>query len=112
MLQQIWREGGSYILWFVSCALGILDLYMIMQAVGAVSIRLGADQWNFPAINRCTLMILAVVAVVFFLLSEHRYKKASEAGLPHLLRLFGWVTGGQIAIAIIAYLLVQISLLV
>ena len=73
---NLWQIGGFYLLWFISCALCILDLYFASLAVGAVSIRLGADQWNFPAINRCALF-----------------------------GLFAWVTGVQLAFLGLAYLL-------
>ena len=101
---------GFYPLWFVSCGLCILDLYVIIQAVGAISIALGADMWTFPFINRFALFILGAIAVIFFFLSEAQYRKAAKVSVSRLLQVFAWVTGIQIGLLGLSYLLMLIPL--
>ncbi len=99
-----------YLLWFASCGLFILNIVTALPAMRAIAISFGADQWTLPAVHRFSLLGLAVAAVVFFFWSEAGYRRASKVGLGRFLRAFGWVTGAQLAVIAIAYLIPRMVL--
>jgi len=99
-----------YLLWFASCGLFILNIVTILPALRSIAIALGADQWTLPAVHRFSLLGLAVAAVVFFFWSEAGYRRASKVSLSRFLRAFAWVTGVQIAVIAIAYLIPRMVL--
>ncbi|MEM7028994.1 MAG: hypothetical protein AAF629_05335 [Chloroflexota bacterium] len=94
-----------YLLWLISCALGLIDLYYLFPAFDALIVSLGATAWNTPALNRGFIFVVGVIGVIFILLCEVWYKKASEVGYRQLLQLFGLVTVVQVIIFAIAYYL-------
>ncbi len=99
-----------YLLWFASCGLFILNIVTALPAMRAIAISFGADQWTLPAVHRFSLLGLAVAAVVFFFWSEAGYRRASKVSLGRFLRAFGWVTGAQLAVMAIAYLIPRMVL--
>lgn len=99
-----------YLLWFASCGLFILNIVTTLPALRAVAIAFGADQWTLPAVHRFSLLGLAVAAVVFFFWSEAGYRRASDVSLSRFLRAFAWVTGGQLVLMVIAYLIPRMVL--
>jgi hypothetical protein len=99
-----------YLLWFASCGLFILNIVTALPALRAVAISFGADQWTLPAVHRFSLLGLAVAAVVFFFWSEAGYRRASEVSLSRFLRAFAWVTGAQLAMIVVAYLIPRMVL--
>lgn len=99
-----------YLLWFASCGLFILNIVTALPALRAVAIAFGADQWTLPAVHRFSLLGLAVAAVVFFFWSEAGYRRASDVSLSRFLRAFAWVTGGQLVLMVIAYLIPRMVL--
>ena len=99
-----------YLIWFGSCALAILNIVTALPALRFIAIALGADQWTLPAVHRFALLGLAVAAVIFFFWSEAGYRRASKLGLGRLLRAFAYVTGGQLALVVIAYLIPRMVL--
>lgn len=99
-----------YLLWFASCGLFILNIVTALPAMRAIAISFGADQWTLPAVHRFSLLGLAVAAVVFFFWSEAGYRRASKVSLGRFLRAFGWVTGAQLAVIAIAYLIPRMVL--
>ena len=99
-----------YLFWFASCGLAILNIVITLPALRSIAIAAGADQWTLPAVHRFSLLGLAVAAVIFFFWTEAGYRKASKNGLGRLLRAFAWVTAGQIALLMIAYLIPRMVL--
>jgi hypothetical protein len=99
-----------YLLWFASCGLFILNIVTVLPALRIIAIAFGADQWTLPAVHRFSLLGLAVAAVIFFFWSEAGYRRASKVGLGRLLRAFVYVTGAQLAVVVIAYLIPRMVL--
>lgn len=104
------QETIFYLLWFASCGLFILNIVTSLPALRSVAIAFGADQWTLPAVHRFSLLGLAVAAVIFFFWSEAGYRKASKVGLGRLLRVFTLVTGVQLVVVLIAYLIPRMVL--
>lgn len=99
-----------YLLWFGSCGLFILNIVFTLPAMRAIAIAFGADQWTLPAVHRFSLLALAVAAVIFFFWSEAGYRRASKVSFSRLLRAFAWVTGAQLAVIVVAYLIPRMVL--
>ncbi len=99
-----------YLLWFASCGLFILNIVITLPALRAIAIAFGADQWTLPAVHRFSLLGLAVAAVIFFFWSEAGYRRASKVSFGRLLHAFAWVTGAQLAVIVIAYLIPRMVL--
>ncbi len=98
-----------YLFWFASCALAFLNFVVALNALRYLAIVAGADQWTLPAVHRFSILGLAVILVIFFFWSEAIYRKASKVGIGRLLSAFGWVTGGQIMLVVVGYLLPRLG---
>lgn len=94
-----------YLFWFVSCAVAFLNFVVALNTTRSLAVLAGADQWTLPAVHRFAAVILAIILVIFFFWSETHYRKSSKHGVRRLLRAFGWVTGAQALLLLVAYLL-------
>jgi hypothetical protein len=104
-LNELWQSTRSYLLWFISCAIGFINFAVALNTLRFVAVMLGADQWTLPAIERFNLLGLIVILVIFFFWTEARYRKASQKNIGALLRAFAWITGGQVLLLLILYVI-------
>jgi hypothetical protein len=104
-LNELWQSTRSYLLWFISCAIGFVNFAVALNTLRFVAVILGADQWTLPAIERFNLLGLIVILVIFFFWTEARYRKASQKSAYALLRSFTWITGGQALLLLILYVI-------
>ncbi len=99
-----WRTGSSYILWLITSALGLFDFYIAWGVLRLVAVRLGADQWTLPLVQRCGMLILAVLWIVLFFWIEAWYRRLAQKNMGGLIRAFAWITGGQVGFLGLAYM--------
>ncbi|MBI3958492.1 MAG: hypothetical protein HY328_06755 [Chloroflexi bacterium] len=104
-LKELWQGTRFYVLWFISCAIGFVNFAVALNTLRFLAVIMGADQWSLPAIQRFTLLGLMVLLVIFFFWSEARYRKASYKSAGTLLRTFAWITGGQVLLLLILYVI-------
>ncbi|MEM7129477.1 MAG: hypothetical protein AAF702_24305 [Chloroflexota bacterium] len=94
-----------YLLWFTSCGVSFINFVDALNKVRTIAIFAGADGWNLPAIDRSALFILGGIMVIFFFWCESYYRRASKISIARLFRAFGWVTGCQVLLLGIGYLI-------
>lgn len=104
-LSKIWRFGGSYILWLISAALGLVDILAFRTVVRVVAFRLGADRWSLPAIDKFVFLGLGIAWLVLIYICEHLYQQDAAIGMSRLVRRFAWVTGIEVGILVLAFIL-------
>jgi len=101
-VRKIWRFGGLYLLWLISAALGVADLFVARTVLRAVAFALGADQWSLPAIEKFGLLALGLLWLALVYVCEDLYQKADAVGMGRLVRRFAWVTGIEVGFLILA----------
>jgi hypothetical protein len=101
-VRKIWREGGSYLLWLISAALGVADLLVARTLLRAVAFELGADRWSLPAIDKFGFVALGIVWLALVYVCEARYQKDAAVGMDRLVRRFAWVTGFEVGFLVLA----------
>jgi hypothetical protein len=101
-IRKIWRAGGSYLLWLVSSALGVVDMLVARTVLRAVAFELGADRWSLPAIDKFGFLALGIVWLVLVYVCEARYQKDAAVGMDRLVRRFAWVTGIEVGFLVLA----------
>ena len=100
--RKIRREGGSYLLWLISAALGVADMLVARTVLRAVALKLGADRWSLPAIEKFGILALGIVWLALVYVCEARYQKDAAVGMDRLVRRFAWVTGVEIGFLVLA----------
>ncbi len=101
--KTILQSAAAVILWLVTAALGLADVYFVRELFFAVYARLAKD--NAPALFwGDMLVVLAAVGFVAFLIASGEYHR-KHVGERKSWRLFAWSLAVMLAIPIIALLL-------
>lgn len=101
-VRKIWREGGSYLLWLISATLGVADLLVARTVLRVVALKLGADRWSLPAIEKFGISALGIFWLALVYVCEARYQKDAAVGMDRLVRRFAWVTGFEVGFLVLA----------
>ena len=101
---QVIFGAASYVLWFVTAALGIVDMLIARGLLMEIAYALGANPWTYSAIDKFGVIILGIGWLILTYTAEAHYRKAASASMYGLLRCFVVVTGTQIAIGGLAFL--------
>ncbi|MBM3187981.1 MAG: hypothetical protein FJZ90_04570 [Chloroflexi bacterium] len=96
---------GCYVLWFVTVALGILDIIFLRRILLAVHVMLRLGKWWLGFADKLGVILLGLACLVFVLLAESWYRRLAAAGWRPLLERFLWVTVGQAAIVVMGWFL-------
>jgi len=86
-----------YALWFITGALGLLDLVVARRVLLEVHFALRLNPWTLAAVDKFGLLILGIIWLVLFLLCEEWYRRAAALSLSRLLKRFAVVTAAQVA---------------
>ncbi|MEM7539701.1 MAG: hypothetical protein AAF639_46525 [Chloroflexota bacterium] len=97
-----------YLFWFATCGLSFLNYVTTLNAIQKLSAWMGATMWTFPAINRFAVIILAILLIIFIFWCENYYRKASRVSIRRLLRALALVTGVQVVLLGIVYVVMWI----
>jgi hypothetical protein len=105
-MRQAWQEIGSLLLWLVSTALMaptlIIGRGFLMRVVGAMSG--GAwSIWVMSAIDQFGVLILSLLGMLLVLFLAYYYHEGAKRRA--LWRRFGIVSGAQLGLMALAYLL-------
>ncbi len=104
LLFQVLSSAASYVLWFISAALGILDILIARGLLLETANTLSVNPWTQGAIDKFGLLVLGVGWLVLTYAAEAYYRKAAAENMRKLLRYFILVTGTQIAFGGLAWL--------
>lgn len=92
----------ALVLWIATCALGLLEVYLVLQMVGRIYARFGSSYWSGVTIDNATLLILALLYIAFAVGTGEYHQK--RVGQRNSWRLFGWTMGIQVVILVLCYL--------
>lgn len=98
-----------YALWFITGALGLLDLVVARRVLLEVHFALRVNPWALAAVDKFGLLILGITWLVLFLLCESWYQRAAALSLGRLLKRFAAVTGAQIGFLVAAGVMVLVT---
>lgn len=101
-VRKIWQFGGLYLLWLMSAALGVADLFVARTLLRAMAVALGADQWSLPAIEKFAFLALGLLWLALVYVCEAVYQRDAAVGMGRLVRRFAWVTGIEVGFLILA----------
>jgi len=101
-MRKIWQFGGLYLLWLMSAALGVADLFVARTLLRAVAVALGADQWSLPAIEKFGFLALGILWLALVYVCEALYQKDAAVSMGRLVRRFAWVTGIEVGFLVLA----------
>jgi len=91
-----------YALWFITGALGLLDLVVARKVLLEVHFALRLNPWTLAAVDKFGLLSLGIIWLVLFLLCEEWYRRAAGLSLRRLLKRFAVVTGAQVGFLAVA----------
>jgi hypothetical protein len=100
--------AASYILWFITAALGILDVLIIRRLLLEIALVLDVNPWAYGAVDKFGLLILGIGWIILTYGAEAYFRRAAAISLHKLLRSFGLVTGTQILFGGLAMLVTLI----
>lgn len=101
---QIIFGAACYVLWFVTAALGIVDILLARSLLLEIAIALHVNPWTHSAIDKFGLVILGIGWLILTWVVEAYYRKAAAENIRKLLRYFAVVTVSQIAFGGLAFL--------
>lgn len=101
--RTILQSVAAVILWLMTAALGMADVYFVREIFFAIFVRLSKD--NAPALFwGDVLVVLAAIGFVAFLIASGEYHR-KHVGERSSWRLFAWSLAVGLAIPIIALVL-------
>jgi len=92
----------SFLLWLISLALVILDVFVARGLLMRIAGLTRWNMWVLGAIDRFGFFIIGIVGFCFALFFEYYYRRGAKKGL--LWKRFGIVTIAQLALLVVAYL--------
>ena len=101
-MDRVLLYGLCYLLWIVSVALGVLDMILIRELLGRLSVLLMADIWVSAVVDKFALLILGLAWLVFAIASENYYRKGVGEG--NLAKRFGLVVAAELSVPVLAYI--------
>jgi hypothetical protein len=105
---QVVFGTASYVLWFVTAALGIVDVLIVRRLLLEIALVLDVNPWAYGAVDKFGLLILGIGWLILTYGAEAYYRRAAAISLHKLLRSFGLVTGTQILFGGLAMLVTLI----
>ena len=90
----------GYVLWIVSAALGVLDMFVSRGLLMRVFALTSANRWVLGAIDRFGILILGLIGLAFVIFCEHYYREGVEENV--LWRRFGQITAAELFLLILA----------
>lgn len=91
----------TLVLWIVTCALGILEIYLLQEMLLRIYARFGSDYFSGVTIRSVAVLILAVLYIAFAVgTGEHHHRRV---GQRNSMMLFGWTIAIQLAILVLCY---------
>ncbi len=91
----------AILLWIATCALGLLELYLLQEMVLRVYVRFGSDYYSGVNIRNVVVLILALLYIAFAIgTGEYHYRRFGQRSSW---RLFGWTIAVQLAILVLCY---------
>lgn len=102
---------AAYAMWFVTAALGVLDLLamrrLVLETYGLLRWafwKSNTVDWARGAVDKGSVLLLSVIWVILVYVCEAHYRKWAAIGWPQLLRGFAWITGIQLVLLALGYL--------
>ncbi len=102
MVTGLIRVVLCYVLWFITGALGLLDLLVARRVLVEVHFALRMNPWTLAAVDKFGLLILAIIWLVLVLLCEDWYRGVAALSLNRLLKRFAVVMGAQVGFLAVA----------
>jgi len=99
---QILAYVLCYVFWIVSVALGVLDMILIRELLGRLSVLLTADIWVSAVVDKFSLLVVGLAWLVFAIASEDYYRKGVGGG--QMVKRFGRVMAVELAVPVVAYI--------
>ena len=91
----------AIVLWIATCALGLLELYLLQEMLLRVYVRFGSDYYSGVNIRNVVVLILALLYIAFAIgTGEYHYRRFGQRSSW---RLFGWTIAVQLAILVLCY---------
>jgi len=91
----------AILLWIATCALGLLEVYLLQEMVLRVYVRFGSDYYSGVNIRNVVVLILALLYIAFAIgTGEYHYRRFGQRSSW---RLFGWTIAVQLAILVLCY---------
>ena len=90
----------AIVLWIATCALGLLELYLLQEMLLRI-VRFGSDYYSGVNIRNVVVLILALLYIAFAIgTGEYHYRRFGQRSSW---RLFGWTIAVQLAILVLCY---------
>jgi len=91
----------AILLWIATCALGLLEVYLLQEMVLRVYVRFGSDYYSGVNIRNVVVLILALLYIAFAIgTGEYHYRRFGQRSSW---RPFGWTIAVQLAILVLCY---------
>jgi hypothetical protein len=97
-------------LWFVTAALGVLDMLAIRRLILELYALLRLSFWGRDAVDKVGILIFSIAWVILVYVCEAYYRNLAATGLRRLLRSFALITGVQAALIALVYLTIILGL--
>jgi len=103
-MRRLWRTPVgllALVLWVVTCALGMFEIYLLQDTAVEIYRRLGGVYWVGWNVRNVAVLILTLLYIVFAIgTGEYHYRRVGQRASW---RLFGWTISAELAILILCY---------
>jgi hypothetical protein len=95
----------TYGLWFITAALGGVDIFLLRGLLLKGVYLLEINPWAYAAIDKWGMVVFGLVWLVLTFIAEAGYQKAALKGFSKLLQFFAVITGIQVLFGGLVFLL-------
>ena len=99
-MSRTWSYVLGYVLWIVSAALGVLDMFVCWGLFMRVFTLTSANRRVLAAADRFAILFLGLIGLAFVIFCEHYYREGVEKNV--LWRRFGLVTAAELFLLVLA----------
>lgn len=99
-MSRTWSYVLCYVLWIVSAALGVLDMFVSRGLVMRIFALTRTNRWVLGAIDRFGFLFLGLIGLAFVIFCEHYYREGVERNV--LWRRFGLITAAELFLLVLA----------
>jgi len=91
----------ALVLWIATCALGLLEIYLVQEMLLRIYVRFGSDYYSGVTIRSFAVVILALLYIAFAVgTGEYHYRRFDQRSSW---KLFGWTIAIQLAILVLCF---------
>jgi len=91
----------ALVLWIATCALGLLEIYLVQEMLLRIYVHFGSDYYSGVTIRNFVVVILALLYIAFAVgTGEYHYRRFDQR---NSWKLFGWTIAIQLAILVLCF---------